>query len=79
MGPRKRLLQAILGTTLAQPAAIANERFPTPLIGTTGILSDSRMLSPRLKRIVDQRVSEHERERMSRMLAYWGMGTRGHN
>lgn len=66
------ILQAILSPTLSRPDAIEARAYPTTLLETGALAPESRLLSPRLKQLIDLRVDEDERPRMRRVLAYWG-------
>lgn len=66
------ILQAILSPTLSRPDAIESSTYPTVLLDSGALAPESRLLSPRLKQLIELQVEEHDRPRMQRVLAYWG-------
>lgn len=67
------ILQAILSPNLLQPDAIEEGAFPTILLENKALVSDSRVLTGRLDRIVDAAdLDDEDATRIRRFLAYWG-------
>ena len=67
------ILQAILSPNLLQPWALQDGHFPTHLLETKALGEDSGQLSPRLSRMLEAKIEEEDdRNRMRRVLAYWG-------
>src|SRR3546814_3921612 len=68
------VLQAILSPNLSQARALTEGEFPTALLENRALVAESRNLSPRLSRTMEAKLPDegHIRDRMRRVLAYWG-------
>src|SRR3546814_17368851 len=68
------VLQAIRSPNLSQARALTEGEFPTALLENRALVAESLNLSPRLSRTMEAKLPDegHIRDRMRRVLAYWG-------